>query len=265
MPEDWKGRTAIVTGAASGIGAAVGARICESGGRVLLVDRDAEGVQRVADELGDRAIGAVADTSSEIEVDAYTRLAVERFGRLDAVHNNAGIIGHLGAPVSEVTLQAFENTMAVNARGTFLGVRAAVRVMQEQGSGAIVNTSSAVGIMGGMGLAPYVMSKHAIVGLTRAVAMEFAGAGIRVNAICPGFIDTEMNREPERLVGEGDPAAGRDKLEAGLAVGRYGAPREVAAMVTWLLSDEASYVSGGVFPVDAGLTAGYDVHQQQDA
>ncbi len=259
------GKTVIVTGAARGIGAAVAARVCREGGSVVLVDAEAEAVEHLAEELGEAAVAVVADVSSEAEVDAYTKLAVDRFGGLDGVHNNAGIVGHLGAPLTEVEMEVYDRTLAVNARGVFLGVRAATRAMLAGGvKGSIVNTSSSVGIMGGAGLAPYVMSKHAIVGLTRAAAMEFAAAGIRVNAVCPGFIDTEMNRKPEELVGEGDLETGRRRLEGGLAVGRYGVPDEIATMVAYLLSDEASYVSGGIFPVDHGFTAGADVHQQQD-
>jgi 3alpha(or 20beta)-hydroxysteroid dehydrogenase len=258
MSARFEGKSAIVTGAGQGLGAAVAQRISADGGRVMVVDLDGDNAERVASELPGKAIGVQADVGSEADVERYTKLAVEQFGRLDCVHNNAGIIGAI-ALIPDISAEDFERTLWVNVRGTFFGTRAAMRAMGSAGGGAIVNTSSVMGLMGAKGVAPYVMTKHAIIGLTRCAAMEGATDGIRVNALCPGVVDTPMNRQSEAAAGEGDESKGREMLESTIAIGRYATPEEIANMATWLLSDEASYANGAIFTVDAGMTAGNDV------
>jgi NAD(P)-dependent dehydrogenase (short-subunit alcohol dehydrogenase family) len=256
MPlEGLRDKVAIVTGAAGGIGSAVVRRLSEEGARVVAVDLDADAVQRTIGGLAGEAIAVGADVSSADDVDRYTAAAVERFGRIDAVHLNAGYPGKL-VPFAESEIEDFDNVIAVNVRGVYLGLRAAIRQMAAQGDGgSIVVTSSGLGFAGGQLWGPYSASKHAVLGLMRSAALDHARQGIRINALCPGFVDTQMIRPTEATLGGGDSAVGRHALEAIVPVGRYGRPDEMAAMVAWLLSDESSYASGGTFAVDGAITA----------
>jgi NAD(P)-dependent dehydrogenase (short-subunit alcohol dehydrogenase family) len=161
--------------------------------------------------------------------------------------------------IPDITPEDLDRTLAVNVRGMFFGVQAAMRAMSQLGGGAILNTSSVQGQMGTKALAPYVMSKHAIIGLSKTAALEGAAAGIRVNALCPGAVDTAMNRVSEELAGEGDIGRGRAVIESTISIGRYAKPDEIASMATWLLCDESSYASGAVFTVDAAMMAGNNV------
>jgi NAD(P)-dependent dehydrogenase (short-subunit alcohol dehydrogenase family) len=256
MPlEGLRDKVAIITGAAGGIGSAVVTRLSQEGARVVAVDLDAAAVERTIEGLASEAIAVVADVSGADDVDRYTAAAVERFGRIDAVHLNAGYPGKL-VPFAESEIEDFDKVIAVNVRGVYLGLRAAIRQMTAQGGGgSIVVTSSGLGVAGGQLWGPYSASKHAVLGLMRSAALDHARQGIRVNALCPGLVDTQMIRPTEATVGGGDGAAGRHALEAIVPVGRYGRPDEMAAMVAWLLSDESSYASGGAFAVDGAVTA----------
>ncbi|HUZ20284.1 MAG TPA: SDR family oxidoreductase [Acidimicrobiales bacterium] len=245
-------RVAVVTGGAGGFGAAVGARLVADGARVVLVDREEEQLRRVAGELG--ALALSADVSDEAAVAGYVRRAVEEYGRIDLFFNNAGIEGRM-APIVELDVADFDRVMAVNCRGVFLGLREVLRVMLAQGGGSIVNTASMGGVKGGPNFSPYITSKHAVVGLTRCAAIEGAAHGIRVNAIAPGHIDTRMARALTRQLSPEDPDGLMQSVAARVPMGRYGTAEEVANLATWLLSDEASYVTGGVYLVDAGITA----------
>lgn len=256
MPlEGLRDKVAIVTGAAGGIGSAVARRLSQEGARVVAVDLDGPAVERTIEGLAGEAIGVGADVSSANGVDRYTAAAVERFGRIDAVHLNAGYPGKL-VPFAETEIEDFDKVIAVNVRGVYLGLRAAIRQMASQGDGgSIVVTSSGLGVAGGQLWGPYSASKHAVLGLMRSAALDHARQGIRINALCPGLIDTQMIRPTEATVGGGDSAAGRHALEASVPFGRYGRPDEMAAMVAWLLSDESSYATGGAFAVDGAVTA----------
>lgn len=254
----FEGKVALITGAGRGLGAGVAERISQEGGSVAVVDIDEVNARQIAESLPGDAIAINADIADSEAVRRYTDQVFEHFGRLDCVHNNAAVIGAI-APITDMKAEHAERTNAVNALGTFFGVQAAMSVMAENGGGSIVNTSSVMGLMGGKGIAPYVMTKHAIIGLTRCAAMEGVDIGVRVNVVCPGIVDTPMNRQSEAAAGAGDEAKGRKMLESTVAIGRYAEPAEVASMVAWLLSDEASYANGGVFTVDAGMTAGNDV------
>jgi NAD(P)-dependent dehydrogenase (short-subunit alcohol dehydrogenase family) len=256
MPlEGLRDKVAIVTGAAGGIGSAVVKRLSQEGARVVAVDLDVGAVERSIEDLAGEAIGVGADVSSAEDVDRYTAVTVERFGRIDAVHLNAGYPGKL-VPFAESEIEDFDKVIATNVRGVYLGLRAAIRRMTAQrDGGSIVVTSSGLGVGGGQLWGPYSASKHAVLGLMRSAALDHARQGIRVNALCPGLIDTQMIRPTEAAVGSGNSAAGRHALESSVPFGRYGRPEEMAAMVAWLLSDESSYASGAAFSVDGAVTA----------
>jgi NAD(P)-dependent dehydrogenase (short-subunit alcohol dehydrogenase family) len=248
------GRVAVITGGAAGFGRAVAGLLLATGGRVVLVDRDADTLRDTVANLGDGAHGVVADVSEEADVVRYMREAVDMFGRVDHFFNNAGIEGRM-LPMTELTAADFDRVMAVNARGVFLGLREALRVMKPQGSGSIVNTSSQAGIKGGANFSPYVASKHAVIGLSRSAAREGAPHGVRVNAVAPGHIDTRMARDLTGQIDPDDPQAVYDRIASSVPLGRYGTADEVARLVVWLLGDEAAYVSGSTFVVDGALNA----------
>jgi len=249
----FEGQVAVVTGAAAGFGLAVATRLAAAGARLVLVDRAADALHEAAAAL-DGALPVVADVSQEADVDGYARAAVAAHGRIDLFFNNAGIEGRM-APITELSVDDYDRVQAVNARGVFLGLRAVLRVMKPQGSGAIVNTASMAGIRGGATFAPYVASKHAVVGLTRCAALEGAPHGVRVNGVAPGHIDTRMARDLTAQIDPDDPDGVFERVSAQVPLGRYGTAQEVASLVVFLLSDEASYLSGATHLIDGALNA----------
>lgn len=254
MADRFAGKVAVVTGAAAGFGLAVSLRLAAEGARLVLVDQAADPLAEAATAIED-ALPVVADVSQPADVESYVQAAVGRHGRIDLFFNNAGIEGRL-APMTELSVDDFDRVLAVNCRGVFLGLRAVLRVMKEQRSGAIVNTASMAGIRGSATFAPYVAAKHAVVGLTKCAALEGAPFGIRVNAVAPGHIDTRMARDLTAQINPADPESVYQQTAARVPLGhRYGTPQEVASMVAWLLSDEASYVSGNTQLIDGALNA----------
>jgi NAD(P)-dependent dehydrogenase (short-subunit alcohol dehydrogenase family) len=248
------GKVAVITGAADGIGAATARRLHAEGARVVLVDVRAQPLQDVAAELGDGALAAPADVSSQEDVERYTAAALERFGRIDLAMLNAGVACQ-PAPFADSSVEDFDRVIAINLRGCYLTMRAAIGAIRDHGDGgAIVATASMLALQGGPMFGPYTATKHGVLGLVRSAALELGRSGIRVNALCPGYVDTAMTRSVEEL--QGDAAAARAVMQSFNAFGRYGEPQEMAAMAAWLLSDEASYCSGGAFSVDAAITAG---------
>jgi NAD(P)-dependent dehydrogenase (short-subunit alcohol dehydrogenase family) len=254
-----EGKVAIVTGAGGGIGSASARELGRHGVRVLVVDVREDAVEAVAARLRGEGLDVhahTADVSSEEGTSGYVSAAVERFGTVDLFHNNAGFAGPL-APVHEYDVATFDHLMSVNLRGVFLGMRTVMPILRQKGGGAIVNTASICSWNGFPNQAAYVASKHAVVGLTKSVALEVAGTGIRVNAVCPGVIETEFVKQIERVVAEpDDPTEGHGMFMDAIPEGRYGASAEIATVVRFLLSDEARYVQGASWTADGGMQAG---------
>ena len=243
---------ALITGAGSGIGRATALVFSREGALVACSDIDPESGQQTArmiQDLGGEASFFAADVSVATDVAALVDDTVDRYGRLDVAYNNAGI-GGLGKPTDEHTLEEFERTMGVNTKGVFLGMKYQIPPMLAQGGGVIVNTASMVGLIGMAGIGPYAASKHAVVGLTRSAALEYASRGIRINCVCPGIIRTPINQK----FWDKFPEAEEEWLPIE-PIGRYGDPEEVAEVVAWLSSDDASFVHGHAMTVDGAATA----------
>lgn len=249
---DFGGQVALVTGAAMGMGLATARAFATSGAAVVLVDLDGDLAAKEAGRIvaeGGKAIGVACDVSDETQVAAAVDRAVTEFGRLDMAFNNAGI----QVPPSDAAdepLENFERVTAVNQRGVWACMKHELRVMRGQGSGAIVNNSSLGGLVGLPQRAAYHGSKHAVLGMTKSAAVEYAPRGIRINAICPGTIDTPMVQD--MLKGQSDAMA---EIMKSQVIGRLGCADEIAAAVLWLCSPGASFVVGVALPIDGGFTA----------
>lgn len=246
-------KVALVTGAANGIGRATAIRFAEMGASVVVSDVDTDHGERVAKQINDgggEAIFVTCDIASEAEVHGLIQRTLDAFGRVDFAFNNAGWEGAMG-PIHTADVEAYDRLMAINLRGTFLCMRYEIEQMLAQGGGSIVNNSSIAGLKGFAQSAAYSASKHGVIGLTKCGALDYATSNIRVNAVCPGVIETEMIRR----AAHDDPKAmaGYTAMEP---VKRMGRPEEVASVVTWLCSDDASFVTGATIEVDGGVMAG---------
>lgn len=255
MSRRFEGKVVIVTGAAGGIGRAAAERFASEGAKVVVVDRVgsplAETVSAVQ-RAGGEALAVEADVSKGAEVERYVREAVARFGGIDVLFNNAGILGSMAA-ITEYPEEMFDRVLGVNAKGVWLGIKTVAPIMRERGGGAIVNTASTAAQGAAPGLVAYSASKHAVIGITKTAAVELAPQGIRVNCICPGPIETGMMREAERGVNPDHPEQERGAWAEAVPLKRYGQPAEIAAMAAFLASEEASYITGAVHNVDGGL------------
>lgn len=247
------GQVVIITGAAGGIGRAAVLAFAQAGARVVAADLDGAGAQAAADAAraaGAQALGVQVDVTSSASVQAMVAAAVAQFGRLDAAFNNAGVELE-GVATADADEDLFDRTIAVNLRGVFLCMKHQIRQLLAQGDGgAIVNTASVAGLVGAATMPAYTASKHGVVGLTKAAALEYARRNIRVNAVCPGVVRTAMT---ERAVAQRpERAAFIDKLHP---MGRIAEPAEIAATALWLCSPAASFVTGQALAVDGGMVA----------
>ena len=251
MQLSFEGKVALVTGAASGMGLATARAFAEAGAAVVLADvREglAKAEAQKLKDAGHKAIAVPCDVSEEAQVAAMVERAVSDFGRLDAAFNNAGVMARI-AFTADSTREDWERVIGINLRGVWSCMKYELRQMVRQGSGAIVNNASVGALTGNPGIGSYIASKHGVVGLTRTAALEYIKQGIRVNAINPGLIDTQIARD----VVSGDEQA-YNEIAKSVPIGRAGRPEEIASVVLWLCSSGASYVVGHALTVDGGMT-----------
>ena len=257
-----EGKVAVITGATGGIGSAAARLFTDEGARVALVDLDEDALRETVRSIGeDKASYTVADVTQPDQTQAYIDAAVDRWGGIDVLLANAGIEGVL-SHITDYPIDIFDRVMAVNVRGVWLGVKYAVPAMRERGGGSIVITSSTAGIGGTPEMSPYGASKHAVIGLMRTAALEYAPDGIRVNTVNPAPIETRMMRSIEemRVAAMDDSKVTTDVIKQAAAdrlpLQRYGEPEEVARLMLFLSSDDSSFCTGGVYMVDGGRSAG---------
>jgi NAD(P)-dependent dehydrogenase (short-subunit alcohol dehydrogenase family) len=247
-------RTAIVTGAAGGIGRATALRLSRDGCTVVLVDLDLTSLDVVAKELDGRALCVAADVSSAEDWDRIVDVAQRETGRLDILVNNAGIEGPITS-MESYPEDAFRRVLEVNVVGVFLGMKACSKALRASGDGAIVNVASVSGLGGQPSIIAYVASKHAVLGMTKAAALEFAADGVRVNAVCPSPVDTDMVQRLAESLSPNDPESVHRRLRAAAPLGRYATAEEVAGSISFLCGPDAAYLTGVGLPVDGGSRA----------
>ena len=251
MKLSFENKVALVTGAAAGMGLATAQAFAEAGAAVVLADFKEEAVKAAAEKLksaGHKALALRCDVSDDEDVAAMVSRTVSEFGRLDAAFNNAGVMAKI-APTAESTREEWDRVIGTNLRGVWSCMRHELRQMERQGSGAIVNNASVGALTGNPGISSYIASKHGVIGLTRTAALEYIKKGIRVNAVNPGLIDTQIGHD----VFKGDEQVYTEAARS-VPIGRAGRPEEIASVVLWLCSPGASYVIGHGRTVDGGMT-----------
>jgi NAD(P)-dependent dehydrogenase (short-subunit alcohol dehydrogenase family) len=249
------GRAAVVTGAAGVIGRATAMLLAERGARIVAVDRKRGELEAAIQDLpvSAQALPVTADVTDEDQVREYVRAAVDAFGTIDVFYNNAGIEGEI-APITKYSLETFRRVLEVNVVGVFLGMKHVLPVMLTRNKGSIINTASIAGLIGSPDIAVYSASKHAVIGLTKSAAIECSNTGVRVNCVCPGLIESRMLSSIVEGRNPGNVPILKDKIIERIPARRLGQAHEVASIVAFLASDEASYVSGSAYTVDGGRT-----------
>ncbi len=244
-------KVAIITGAAAGIGKETAKLFVKEGAKVVLADLDESDLAEVKSEIDndDKVLTVVADVSKEEEVKKYVDKTMEAFGRIDVFFNNAGIEGEVN-PITEQNIENLDQVYGVNIRGVFLGLKYVLRVMKKQGSGSVINTSSVAGFDGSINVSPYIASKHAEVGLTKAAALEVADYNVRVNSVHPSPVNTRMMRSLEEGL-ETD----EETMAQSIPLGRYGESIDIANLVLFLASDESTFITGSQYRIDGGMAA----------
>ncbi|QTM98711.1 glucose 1-dehydrogenase [Sediminibacillus dalangtanensis] len=250
------GKTAIITGGAGGIGKVTAQYFLEEGAKVALVDLNQETLNKAKTEL--KSFGDVltipANVSKEEDVKNYVDKTVSEFGSIDIFFNNAGIEGKV-APIVDQQIEDLDKVLSVNVRGVFLGLQHVLPVMIKQNSGTVINTSSVAGLMGSPGVAPYVASKHAVIGITKTAALEVASHNVRVNSIHPSPVDTRMMRSLEAGANPSDANVAKDDFMKDIPLGRYGESSDIAKLVLFLASEDSSFITGAQYRIDGGMGA----------
>ena len=250
-----EGKTAIITGGAGGIGKAAGSLFAREGANVLLVDLQEEALRAAVTEIGSNRVQYfVGDVTKARDNDAMVKAAKEKFGGVDILLANAGIEGDVKS-IEEYDEARFDQVMAVNVKGVFLGLKSTFPAMRERGGGSIVITSSVAGVTGAAGVAPYVTSKHAVIGMMRSAAKEGAPQKIRVNTVNPSPVETRMMRSLEEGFAPGAADMAKQGMASRIPMQRYGMPEEIAQVMLFLASDDSSWVTGSVYLADGGSTA----------
>lgn len=250
-----EGKVAVITGGAGYIGRAAAKLFVAEGGDVLLVDLDEEALKSACDEIGSNRVSyCVADVTSAADNHAMIATAEERYGGVDILLANAGVEGEVKSIV-DYDEARFDQVMAVNVKGPFLGLKAAIPAITKRGGGSIIITSSVAGINGGANVAPYVTSKHAVIGLMKSAAKECAAMNIRVNTVNPSPVESRMIRSLEEGYAPGQPELMKEKMQASIPLGRYAEPEDIAKLMLFLSSDDSAFITGSVYMADGGNTA----------
>ncbi|SLN61285.1 Levodione reductase [Aquimixticola soesokkakensis] len=247
----FKDKVVLITGAAGGIGKATAEKFAAQGAKLALVDLKLDTLEKAATGLDGNPLLLSANVTKEADVVAYVKATVEKYGRIDVFVNNAGINGDF-KPIDEQTVENYRNVLDVNVIGVFLGLKHVIAQMKSQKSGAVVNMASNGGLLGAPGMSAYVASKHAVIGINKSVALEVATDGIRVNAVCPSGVDTQMMRSIETNASKGNEAQARKSFEAAVPLGRYAEASEIADLVSFLASDQAAFITGAYYRIDGG-------------
>ncbi|OUM93079.1 MAG: oxidoreductase [Caldibacillus debilis] len=250
------GKAAVITGGAGGIGKETAKLFLQEGAKVVLVDLFDEALEKAKNELSSfgEVLTVRADVTKEEDVKNYVKVAYEHFGKIDVFFNNAGIEGKV-QPITEITVEDFEKVQKVNVLGVFLGLKHVLPIMMKQGHGSIINTSSVAGLGGTPGVAPYVASKHAVIGLTKVAALEAAKANVRVNSIHPSPVNTRMMRSLEKGFNPENAEEAKEEFTKSIPLGRYAEPSDIAKLVLFLASDESAFIAGAEYRIDGGMRA----------
>jgi NAD(P)-dependent dehydrogenase (short-subunit alcohol dehydrogenase family) len=254
---DFTDKVALITGGGGGIGRATALAFAKAGAKVVIVDYDAaagEATAGIVKQQGGEAKFIKADVTKSADVANYVKETLDTYGKIDCFFNNAGIEGNL-AHTADYDEAMFDQVIGVNVKGVFLGLRHVLPVLLKQKSGVVVNTASVAGLVATPGMPAYVASKHAVIGLTKTAAGEVARQGVRVNAVCPGPVDTRMIHSLEKMISPDDPASVNKRYQGAIPSGRYTTPEEIANIVLFLSSDLASNITGAQYVVDGGRTA----------